>query len=465
MPTDALRLSQLLVVGRPTDHVVCRDGDRVIRWREFAESVSALAGCLAGRPEKQWAVACNNPLHFAVALFGSWHAGVRPVLPPNFQPGTLERMRHAIDGVLSDGESERALPTLDVRSSRGSRGPLVPIQESAGLDLYTSGSTSEPKLVPKSLAQLEAEVAAQAFLWRAQLRGATFVATVPHHHIYGLLFRLLLPLAAGRPFDTALCSDPGILLERLSAAENAIVVSSPALLSRLPDLVALEHLAPAARLILSSGGPLPTAAAAAFRRQLGRAPTEIYGSTETGGIAWRRQEEDAAWTLLPEVEARADGGALCLRSPFLPDENWLTLEDAAEFLPDGRFLLKGRLDRVIKIEEKRLSLPDMEERLRAHPWVADAGLVALPARAGRRQSLGAAIALSAPGRERLAAGGRRELARTLREHLATWFEPVLLPRRWRFPPALPVNERGKLTVEALAALFHEDAPKHADPAA
>jgi acyl-coenzyme A synthetase/AMP-(fatty) acid ligase len=43
------------------------------------------------------------------------------------------------------------------------------------------------------------------------------------------------------------------------------------------------------------------------------------------------------------------------------------MDDGIELMPDGRFRLLGRLDRVVKIEEKRLSLPEMEARLAASP--------------------------------------------------------------------------------------------------
>ena len=107
---------------------------------------------------------------------------------------------------------------------------------------------------------------------------------------------------------------------------------------------------------------------------------------------------------------------------------------------------------MVKIEEKRLSLPEMEARLSAHPWVEAAALTLL---SGRRQHLGAVLALSEAGRERLRADGRRPLIDTLRRELAGYFDAVLLPRRWRFPDRLPFDERGKLPAAALAALFTE----------
>ena len=71
----------------------------------------------------------------------------------------------------------------------------------------------------------------------------------------------------------------------------AVLVASPAHLKRLPP--ALPWGLAAARLsgLFSSGGPLPDAALADCRSLLLQAPIEVYGSTETGGIAWRRRDE------------------------------------------------------------------------------------------------------------------------------------------------------------------------------
>ncbi len=448
-------LHRLLADGRDADHSVCQDGARLVPWSAFAGRVGAHAAAFAARPETRWLLVSTHPLDFLVQLFALLHAGKQAVIPPNTQPGTLAQLAGAYDAVAADAPPAAASAPLT---------PLSPLAAAdAIVDLYTSGSTGEPKRVRKTLAQFEAEIDALEALWGATLGDAVVVATAPHHHIYGLLFRLLWPLAAGRAFDAATCAHPDTLGERLALLRDTALVSSPAQLARLPELVPLASLQPAPRLVFSSGGPLPAAAAAAFRNQLGQAPTEVFGSTETGGIAWRRQgdgTDGALWTPLPGVDVGADDdGALALRSPFLPSNAPWRMDDAVELLADGRFHLRGRLDRIVKIEEKRLSLPDLEARLGAHPWVATAAAVAL---AGRRQTIGAALVLTAEGRAQLAARGRRAAALELRRHLAEHFEAVLLPRRWRFPEQLPLDERGKLTQAALAALFAGDAELAAD---
>jgi acyl-coenzyme A synthetase/AMP-(fatty) acid ligase len=448
-------LSQLLSTGRADGLAVCADGARSVTWREFVLQVGAIARALRPRAQRRWLVHCEHPLNFAAALLALLHEGRTAVVAPGLQPATVELLRPAYEAVLGDG----AQPLIDLRSLAAAAVEFRPIDaRAARIELYTSGSSAEPKCVPKTLHQLETEARGLEALWGSSLGGAALVATVPHHHIYGLLFRLIWPLAAARRFDAALCADPELLIARLEHHGDAALVSSPAHLTRLPQLLALERLKACTRRIFSSGGPLPAQLGAEYQRRLGAAPTEVYGSTESGGIAWREQDgsdESAAWRPFPAIELASDAqGALSLRSPYLADDGWLVMGDAAELLPDGRFRLKGRLDRVVKVEGKRVSLPELEHALRQHPWVCEAAVVPL---AGSKQSLGAVVILREPGR---AGAGRQRLVAALREHLLSRFERVLVPRHWRFVPQLPTDERGKLPAGALRQLFHkaEDAP-------
>lgn len=453
-------LHLLLASRRADDQPVCHDGQRLICWREFTGQVAAQAAALQQRQELRWLLVSDDPQIFAVSLLALLHAGKQAVIPPNTQSGTLAQLANpatttdAYDAIVDD-----LTPVAQV--SQAAAVTLPPLDpHTAIIDLYTSGSTGQPKRLRKTLAQFEAEIDALEALWGATLGNAAIVATAPHQHIYGLLFRLLWPLSAGRIFDTVTCAHPDTLSERLALfgefgqLDGCALVSSPAQLSRLPELVPLDSLQPAPKMIFSSGGPLPAMSAGEFHRQFGQAPTEIFGSTETGGIAWRRQEGQAdseVWTPLPGVKVDRDAdGALLLHSPFLAGDAAWRMDDMIELRPEGRFCLRGRLDRIVKIEEKRLALPDMEAQLLAHPLVQCAAAVAL---SGPRQSVGAALVLTDEGKEQLATHGKRHTTQQLRRHLAAHFDAVLLPRRWRFPERLPLNERGKLTQAALHALF------------
>ncbi|MDR3670009.1 MAG: AMP-binding protein [Holophaga sp.] len=432
-----LPLGQLVGEAREPNHPVALElnpgtGPVLRTWAQFAAAAAGVAERSRRAGGQRWILACPEAWDFAAGLFGLLQAGRTVVLPPNFLPETLRRLEREADGVL--WELGEALPP-------------APAALTGSVEFWTSGSTGEPKGVPRSMAQLEAEVVMLERSFGHLLPAGPMAGTVPHHHIYGCLFRILWPLAAGRPFLCEPAGDPAGFLRALSQPAPVALVASPAHLSRLPQLLDLDALAVPPGVVFCSGGPLRAEDAALWSRRVPAGVVEIYGSTESGGIAWRIQGPDpdsAHWTPFADVTVAFQGAALVVTS-FRAGPGPLRMEDAAEPVAGGRFRLLGRLDRIIKLEEKRISLPELEQALEAHPWVARAAVVLLE---GPRPTLGAVVVLN-PG----APAERGLLVRTLRAHLALRFDGPALPRRWRFPEQLPYDGRGKLTPQALGRLF------------
>jgi len=219
--------------------------------------------------------------------------------------------------------------------------------------------------------------------------------------------------------------------------------------------------------VFSSGGLLPGETAEAVAAALGAPAVEIYGSTETGGVGWRARlqaADDPTWTPLPGVEVARDEetGRAFVRSRFVTggvDDGsgcqGLLTGDAIALAAEGGFRLEGRVDRVVKVGEKRLSLPEMEMRLREHRFVGDARLVLIE-RAGEMR-VAAAVVPTQDGWATLAQEERRAMVESLVEHLAGTFDRVLLPRAFRFVREIPVDARGKEGNDALRAIFSDAA--------
>ncbi|CAJ0802758.1 Acetyl-coenzyme A synthetase [Ralstonia mannitolilytica] len=441
-------LHALLSAARPDDAVVCVDGGQHIAHGAFRARVAAWAVAFAAQPAARVALCVEDPFAFACALFALLACGKHVVIPASAAPAYLESLAGAYDVLVTDAGLAAIGPHA---------GPLAfdAVDRHAPITLYTSGSTGTPKPIHKTLAQFDAEVVTLEQQWGMQIGTGAVVASVPHHHIYGLLFRVFWPLAAGRAFSRQTASEPAALQRALDEQPVAALVSSPAQLARWPQLPGFEALPPMPA-VFSSGGPLDAAAAAAFAAAHGSAPIEVFGSTETGGIAWRRQDQSLAWQPFASVAIRQEAdGALAVRSPHLPHDDWHRTDDAIAFDDSGRFILRGRLDRVVKVDGKRVSLPEMEDWLGTHPFVARAAATLLAG--ASRERLGALVALTPAGVEALRTQGRVALAKTLRRHLSAYTEPTLIPRRWRFCMALPVDARGKLPASAVAAAFRPGA--------
>jgi acyl-coenzyme A synthetase/AMP-(fatty) acid ligase len=291
-------------------------------------------------------------------------------------------------------------------------------------------------------------------LWGESLRDATVLGSVSTQHIYGLLFRVLWPLSAGRNMVRKQLPFPEDVQRATLWHARAVWISSPALLKRMGDNLDWAALAGRVVKVFSSGGPLAAETAQSLQARLGQAPVEVYGSSETGGVGWRQGGE--RWTPFPGTDiGQDDDGSLWVRSSYLPPGHTEHMADAVQIEADG-FRLLGRLDRIVKLEEKRISLPRIEQVLCSHEWVSDARLGVVT---GRRASLGAVVALNQAGIGALRAGGRRALIEVLRQALAPHVEDLARPRRWRFVRHLSSNSQGKLRQVDVEAQLQADRPR------
>ncbi|HUD41414.1 MAG TPA: AMP-binding protein [Dokdonella sp.] len=444
---------RLLATGRPAGHAVAARDGAPLSFEAFAAAAAAWRQAFVQARAGSVGLYLEDGFEFAAALFGAWHAGTRVWLPADALPATLARLGTQVERFA--GDVPAALDPLRPAPAAAAPDwqPLDPAW--TGLTVYTSGSSGEPAAIGKRLGQLFDEVGALERAWPDLPAQVCVHATVSHQHIYGLLFRVLWPLAAGRPFATARLAFPEDIAAALAQGPS-LLIASPAHLKRLPP--ALPWAAARAGLhgVFSSGGPLPDQALPDCRALLGHAPVEVYGSSETGGVAWRRRDADgdAAWRPLPDVEIRIEDGTLWVRSPHLAERGWQPSADRAEAAAGG-FVLLGRRDRVAKIEEKRISLDAIERVLATDEAVEAVRVVVLP---GSRVQLGGVVVPSERGWARLDADGRRAFGERLRGLLAAHVDASVRPRRWRYPWALPLDSQGKTTEAALRALFDPRRP-------
>jgi len=447
-------LSRLFVDPVLSDRPVAESGGRLIGGTQFTADVAANAARIRAAGCRRGLLVTQDGYWGAVGLFALLHAGAEAVLPQNGQPGTLAALADARDLVVGDAALEGVDDALRLEPGVAGAAPaLGPLDSGAPLCFFTSGSTGRPKPVRKTLALLQREAEAIAALLDPVVPAGAWVhATVPHQHVYGMAFRLCWPLTSGRPFSGAshaLWESALAVLE-----EGAVLVTSPAHLARLEGIAPLP---PGRRpsLVLSAGAPLSDEAAEAAARVLGTAPTEIFGSSETGAVAHRaRRRPDPAWRPLPGVTVgRAEDGRLRVRSPALPGDGSHVGDDRVELDGEGGFHLLGRADRIVKIEGKRVSLPEIEEHLRRQPWVADAAALPIGEETPR---LAAVVVPSAEGRARLSDLGPFRFGRLLRRELAATQEPAGLPRHWRFVETMPQGALGKRVPADLLTLFKGD---------
>lgn len=442
----------------PAERVVAFGVEGDLSLADLRSGALQLAARMNGAGATRWAVCLTDSYHFCQALLACALTGHEMILPGHQRPAALATLlaQGAFDGVLSDEPADLCCPLLliDAQLTGAPCSLSQPATDvwpqrslSPTITLYTSGSSGDPMPISKQWRQLDAEVRVQRSLWGQCSHGARLYASVSHQHIYGLLFRILLPLALGMPLARRQTDYP----EQLQRCSGPwLLVSSPAFLSRLDP--ALQR--SGCQLVLSSGGPLAWQDARQCAALLGQRPVEIYGSSETGGIGWRqREEEEQCWHAFPGMQLSSGADQLLtLISPFLPDNKpWLGSDRIALEQGGQLFRLLGRSDRIIKLEEKRISLDDVELRLLSLPWVKEVAV--MPLERGGRQVLGVALVPSAEGQAEYDALGHGPFLQALRQMLRPWLEPVALPRSLRMFNTMPLTGAGKRDGVALRHSF------------
>ncbi|WJV44445.1 hypothetical protein [Streptomyces flavofungini] len=298
-------------------------------------------------------------------------------------------------------------------------GDLVRRTLPPALDFHTSGTTGPSECWRRTLDQLWQEAGMLAALLRPERPGAV-LSFAPPRHVYGALATLLVPARLGLP----VWYRPhffGALPAQAPEGRWAVIAvpwSFSALRRKLAWIEAREHVA-----VLHSTAMLPSAAHD-FVQEAGPGRVsvrEVFGSTETGGIAWREWgPDDPPWDLFDDVEfvpghdgpdhdrpdhpggldlhdasgprtaptahhpdAEADPDVpLTVRSPRLaarpglaPLPVWRT-DDLVRPCGTRRFRFSGRRGGLVKINGRRVDLGALEHALRAVVDCAD--LACLP---------------------------------------------------------------------------------------
>lgn len=439
-----------LWAGRDLEAPLAWRAGQPISARQFLADVASLAARLP--TEARIVNLCSDRYRFAVALVASWSRGLLCLLPPNALPETLANLDGGglpLCALIDDADAViAAMPVLRVDAPQlGDVTADVP-RLSADAEvacLLTSGSTGQPQPHAKRWGALMRNIAAEAhrlaeMLQRPDLRGLTIVASVPPQHSYGLESSVLLALLGGAAFHSGRPFYPADIAQALAAVPRprALVTTPFHLKTLLLSGVAL----PPVDLVLSATAPLSPQLAAQAEQAFGGVLVEIYGCTEAGQVASRRTTEGQRWTTLGALRLRCETteegeeqfvveGGHVVEPTVLADV--LELDDACHFR------LLGRSNDLIHVAGKRSSLAYLNFQLNRVDGVED-GCFWMPDDVvdGVVRPVVFVVAPSlAPG----------EVIARLRPLL----EPAFVPRKVVPVPALPRNDTGKLTAQALRA--------------
>ena len=415
-----------------------RKGCRISIER-FLSDASRLAAAL---PDRRYLLnLCTDRYHFAAGFAAALLRRQVNLLPPNETPDLIERLVSQYPGVYCLSDSVTGLqsletvlfPELDDAGMVALPVPDVPETQIAAI-VFTSGSTGEPVPYRKTWGSLARVAAAEIEILHLRARpGMALIGTVPPQHVFGLEATVLVAMQGGfalharRPFYPA-----DIRAELASLPRPRGLVTAPV---HLRVLLAEPDDLPPADFLLCATAPLSPQLAAQAEARFGAPLYEIYGCTESGGIASRRTIETGEWRAMTDVTLRTDGRGTWVKGGHVEAE--ILLADVIELRGRGRFLLHGRTADLVNIAGKRTSLAHLNYHLNSIEGVCDGAFV-VPEQESEAVTRLAAYVV-APGLSSEA------LMNALRQRI----DAAFLPRPLHFVEALPRNETGKLPRQAL----------------
>jgi acyl-coenzyme A synthetase/AMP-(fatty) acid ligase len=443
------RLVEKILAGPPEP-----DKDFIASKYTYADVYELAAGFVKtfsrpGMSQEQVCVCTEDRGIITAALIAGLACGPVLILPYSMSAQVLSetmeivRFTHAI----SDGTVDLPGGVRGLAPERGAWDPhMVAGQRdvnSVFLKLFTGGSMGRPAVWSKTPINMLAESDNLRMRYRVD-SGDLVASTVPPYHIYGLLYTVLIPFLASAAVLERNLAFPLEIVGALKDNPVTILVSVPVHYRILKGAdIEARHL----RIAFSSAGPLDREDGAYFYKRTGVGVEEIYGSTETGGVACkcaatgRELLEPFAW-----VECRIREERMCVKSPLVsPDlpvdgQGFYMTGDRARFVGADRFTLLGRADGVVKVGGKRVDLNDVRERIKRIPGIRDAFIVSLPGKKGRGTDIAAMVECDMT---------EAELRRIFSEKL----EPFAVPRRLRLVGKIPSTSTGKYDREAIMEIF------------
>ncbi len=387
----------------------------------------------------------------AAALLAALASGRVLALPHSFSKGALQQMQETtgFKAAIVDTGYKKNLPedTHLLSFDAADESAALPFRKISAdtewLLLFTGGSTGAPKVWFKTAGNIIAEARFMAARYQIS-RNDIIAATVTPYHIYGLLFSVLIPLVASARVLAETPSFPAEIVDLAQRESATVLASVPAHYRALRG----RTIAPSLRLAFSSAGMLEKEDNEDFCQNNKVGVVEVYGSTETGGLATRdRSVGQEFFSPLEPVKWQIKDERLYVRSPFLsPDlsrngDGFFLSGDRVQSRGTKEFSLHGRADAITKVGGERVDLDEVRDLLQSLAGVKECVVVTLADETGRGNRIAA-----------LVRGDEIDL-KQIKKHLAGTLESAAMPKLIRKVEHIPVTQNGKYDREAIHTLL------------
>jgi acyl-CoA synthetase (AMP-forming)/AMP-acid ligase II len=501
MPRTTADLVQRRAEAQPDAPALFAHGRSPLAYGEFFEQIRrtarVLRQCGVGRNERVALVLPNGPEAAAAFVAVTSAATSAPLNPAyrreefDFYLSDLKAkaliIAEGMDSEATEAARARGITVLRLRAAETAGtfelGQTAAVQDRAAEDdlaeppdvalvMHTSGTTSRPKIVPLTHANITRSAANIARALALSPRDRC-LNIMPLFHIHGLMAAVLATIESGASVVCTPGFDAMKFLSWLKEFEPTWYTAAPtmhqAILAR-----ASRHRKEAAasrlRLIRSSSAALPPQVLTALEHLFGAPVIESYGMTEAahqmasnplppiarkpGSVGLAAGPEIAIANERGELLPAGQAGEVVIRGDNVaagyennPEANrdaftngWFHTGDQGFLDDEGYLYLTGRLKEIINRGGEKISPREVDEVLLDHPAVAQAVTFALP-----HEKLGEEIAAAVVFR-----AGETATAKDLRQFAARRLADFKVPRKYVFLDEIPKGPTGKLQRIGLA---------------
>jgi len=398
------------------------------------------------------------------------------LVPVNAQSPVREVARRRAIAVLEltvRVESGEQVFAIEPASERAPQPLGTSDAEAVALILHTSGTTSRPKMIRLSHANLCASAAnIRATLQLGQEDRCLNV--MPLFHIHGLVGALLSSLSAGGSVACTTGFAPAQFLDWLVEFRPTWYTAVPTMHQEVLARVGANHAAAARsglRFIRSSSAALSPKVMAGLERAFGVPVIEAFGMTEAshqiasnplppgrrkaGSVGLPAGCEVAILDEQGQTLPRGASGEIAIRGPGVTrsrpsadgraaedaGDAWFRTGDVGHLDEDGYLFISGRLKEIINRGGEKIAPGEIDHVLLEHPAIAQAVSCAVP-----DPRLGEDVIAVVVRR-----AGSELTEREVREFASTRLAAFKVPRRVKFVEQIPKGPTGKIQRIGLAA--------------
>lgn len=310
---------------------------------------------------------------------------------------------------------------------------IIPDFKDVNINFYTSGSTGMPKAIGATLYNLIIEAFDISNLCNFD-SNSTVLSSAKLSHRYGLVTYLLFPILSKMTISLDEVAYPD-----MCNIENSILITTPTFLNSIFKFDNRFKIIP--KYIFSAGSKLKDDIFQYFEEIT--KVIEIYGSTETGDIAYKFLHSENL-KLFNCVKIEANEENVKIISPYIK-QNETVINDSIKVI-DNEIIFNKRTDRLYKIYEKRISADEIEIKLKENELIVDSFVIK------HKEKLACLCALSQKGKDYIINNGISKLTKNLKQYLLNYFE--IIPQKWKYVDEIPMNSFGKKDKNLIEKIFN-----------